>query len=90
MAKVCVKSIGEILDFAPGSYVMVHCPDLNEDIEFPIEDVEIFPDDISNIRNHFAAMALPTLLEHGNNPDEWVARRAFEIADAMMKQMIKE
>lgn len=88
MAKVRVIATNEILDFAPDSFVAVHRPGSYEDIEYPICEIEIIPDEDNSCRNLFAA-ALRTLLERGNNSDEWIAKRAFDIADAMIKQMGK-
>lgn len=38
-------------------------------------------------RKLFAALAMSTLLQRGNNSDEWIAKRAFDIADAMVNEM---
>ena len=90
MAKVRIKSTGEVLDFAPYSLVSVHRPGTPEYeyMEYVIDEVEIIPDhdDEYSYRNEFAKVALQALMLHGNNSEEWIARRSFEIADAMIKQ----
>lgn len=91
MAKVRIKKTGEILDFAPGSFIMVHRPGtpFYDDSNYPIGEVEIIADEENSFRKEFAKAAMQSLLLHGNNSDEWLAERAFKIADAMMKQMKK-
>lgn len=91
MPKVRIKSTGEVLDFAPGSYVAVHRPGspYSDDHEYPIGEVEIIADADNSYRNEFAKAAMQSLLLHGNNSDEWLAKRAFDIADSMMNQMKK-
>ena len=42
------------------------------------------PNDLDYLRDNFAAQAIPALL--ANEPNPWVvARRAYEIADAMLE-----
>ena len=91
MAKVRIKQTGEVMDFAPNSLVAVHRPGTSEydDIEYPIGEVEIIPDGDNNDRIEFAKAAMQSLLLRGGIASERLAKRAFEIADAMMKQLNK-
>lgn len=91
MAKVRIKQTGEVMDFAPNSLVAVHRPGTSEhdDIEYNINEVEIIPDGDNNARNEFAKAAMQSLLLRGGLAPERLAKRAFEIADAMIKQLNK-
>ena len=91
MAKVRIIATGEVMDFAPNSLVAVHRPGTSEhdDIECNINEVEIIPDGDNNARNEFAKAAMQSLLLRGGLAPERLAKRAFEIADAMMKQLNK-
>lgn len=91
MAKVKIKETGEVMDFAPNSLVAVHRPGTSEhdDIEYNINEVEIIPDG-DNVRIEFAKAAMQSLLLRGGMASERLAKRAFEIADAMIKQFNKE
>ena len=75
------------MDFAPNSLVAVHRPGTSEhdDIEYNINEVEIIPDG-DNARIEFAKAAMQSLLLRGGMASERLAKRAFEIADAMIKQ----
>ena len=90
MAKVRIKQTGEVMDFAPNSLVAVHRPGTSEhdDIEYNINEVEIIPDG-DNARIEFAKAAMQSLLLRGGMASERLAKRAFEIADAMIKQFNK-
>lgn len=90
MAKVKIKQTGEVMDFAPNSLVAVHRPGTSEhdDIEYNINEVEIIPDG-DNARIEFAKAAMMSLLLRGGMASERLAKRAFEIADAMIKQFNK-
>jgi hypothetical protein len=90
MAKVKIKQTGEVMDFAPNSLVAVHRPGTSEhdDIEYNINEVEIIPDG-DNARIEFAKAAMQSLLLRGGMASERLAKRAFEIADAMIKQFNK-
>lgn len=79
------------MDFAPNSLVAVHRPGTSEhdDIEYNINEVEIIPDGDNNDRIEFAKAAMQSLLLRGGFFSERLAQRAFEIADAMMKQLNK-
>ena len=79
------------MDFAPNSLVAVHRPGTSEhdDIEYNINEVEIIPDGDNNARIEFAKAAMQSLLLRGGVFSERLAKRAFEIADAMMKQLNK-
>lgn len=79
------------MDFAPNSLVVVHRPGTSEhdDIEYNINEVEIIPDDDNNARNEFAKAAMQSLLLRGGLAPERLAKRAFDIADAMVKQLNK-
>ena len=87
MAKLRVIATGEILDFAPTTYVLVHRPGTNEQWYMKLSDVEIIDNVPDDKRNLFAMAALQALMIRGDNSDEWLARRSFEIADEMVKQM---
>lgn len=91
MAKVRIIETGEVMDFAPNSLVAVHRPGTSEhdDIEYPIGEVEIIPDGDNNDRIEFAKAAMQSLLLRGGMANERLAKRAFEIADAMIKQLNK-
>ena len=91
MAKVRIIATGEVMDFAPNYLVAVHRPGTSEhdDIEYNINEVEIIPDDDNNARIEFAKAAMQSLLLRGGLAPERLAKRAFEIADAMMKQFNK-
>jgi hypothetical protein len=69
----------------------VHRPGTSEhdDIEYNINEVEIIPDGDNNDRIEFAKAAMQSLLLRGGIANERLAKRAFEIADAMMKQLNK-
>ena len=89
MAKVRIIATGEVMDFAPDSLVAVHRPGTSEhdDIEYNINEVEIIPDGDNNARIEFAKAAMQSLLLRGGIASERLAKRAFEIADAMVKQL---
>ena len=89
MARVRIIATGEVMDFAPNSLVAVHRPGTSEhdDIEYNINEVEIIPDGDNNVRNEFAKAAMQSLLLRGGVANERLARRSFEIADAMMKHL---
>lgn len=91
MAKVKIKETGEVMDFAPNSLVAVHRPGTSEhdDIAYNINEVEIIPDGDNNARNEFAKAAMQSLLLRGGLVPKRLAKRAFEIADAMIKQLNK-
>lgn len=76
------------MDFAPNSLVAVHRPGTSEHhgIAYNINEVEIIPDGDNNNRFELAKAAMQSLLLLGNNSDEWIAKRAFVIADEMLKQ----
>ena len=90
MPKVRVKSTGEIMELVPKSFIWVQVPDSSKFQDFRIEDVDFVSETNDHERNEFAKAAMQTLLLHGNNSDEWIAKRAFEIADAMIKQSEKK
>lgn len=77
------------MDFAPTSLVAVHRPNTPDydEIEYPIGEVEIIPDETNTDRLEFAKAAMQSLILRGGIANERLAKRAFEIADAMMKQM---
>lgn len=80
------------MDFAPNSLVAVHRPDTpdSDELEYSIEDVEIIADGCeNNTRIEFAKAAMQSLLLRGGIASERLAKRAFDIADAMMKQLNK-
>ena len=88
--KVRIIETGEIMDFAPNSLVAVHRPDTpdSDELEYSIEDVEIIADGCdNNTRIEFAKAAMQSLLLRGGMANERLARRSFEIADAMMKHL---
>lgn len=90
MAKVLIKATGEIMDFAPNSLVAVHRPDTpdTDELEYPIEEVEIIADGCdNNNRIEFAKAAMQSLLLRGGIANDRLAKRSFEIADAMMKHL---
>ena len=89
MAKVRIIETGEVMDFAPTSLVAVHRPNTPDydEIEYPIGEVEIIPDETNTDRLEFAKAAMQSLILRGGIANERLAKRAFEIADAMMKQM---
>lgn len=89
MAKVRIIETNEVMDFAPNSLVAVHRPGTSEhdDIEYNINEVEIIPDGDNNDRIEFAKAAMQSLLLRGGMANERLARRSFEIADAMMKHL---
>lgn len=91
MAKVRVKETGEVMDFAPNSLVAVHRPDTPEhdELEYPIGEVEIIPDETNSDRVEFAKAAMQSLLLRGGYANERLAKRAFEIADAMVEHLKK-
>ena len=91
MAKVRIISTGEIMDFAPNSLVAVHRPDTpdTDELEYSIEEVEIIADGSSSDRIEFAKAAMQSLILRGGIASDRLAKRAFEIADAMMKQLNK-
>lgn len=89
-AKVRIIATGEIMDFAPNSLVAVHRPDTpdTDEYEYPIGEVEIIADGCdNNTRIEFAKAAMQSLLLRGGMANERLARRSFEIADAMMKHL---
>lgn len=79
------------MDFAPNSLVAVHRPGKSEhdDIEYNINEVEIIPDGDNDARIEFAKAAMQSLILRGGMASERLAKRAFEIADAMIKQFNK-
>jgi len=89
MAKVRIIATGEVMDFAPNSLVAVHRPGTSEhdDIEYNINEVEIIPNGDNNDRIEFAKAAMQSLLLRGGMANERLAKRSFEIADAMMKHL---
>lgn len=89
MAKVRIKNTNEIMDFAPNSLVAVHRPDTpdTDELEYSIEEVEIIADGSSSERIEFAKAAMQSLILRGGIANERLARRAFEIADAMVKHL---
>lgn len=89
MAKVRIIDTNEIMDFAPNSLVVVHRPGTSDHygIAYKISEVEIIPDESHNDRVEFAKAAMQSLLLRGGIASERLAKRAFEIADAMMKQL---
>ena len=90
MAKVRIIETNEVMDFAPNSLVAVHRPDTpdSDELEYSIEDVEIIADGCdNNTRIEFAKAAMQSLLLRGGMASERLAKRAFEIADAMVKQL---
>ncbi len=91
MAKVRILATGEVMDFAPNSLVGVHRPDTPDTdvLEYSIDEVEIIADGSSSDRIEFAKTAMQALLLRGGIASERLAKRAFEIADAMMKQFNK-
>ena len=91
MAKVRIIATGEIMDFAPNSLVAVHRPDTpdTDELEYSIEEVEIIADGSSSDRIEFAKAAMQSLILRGGIASDRLAKRAFEIADAMMKQLNK-
>ena len=91
MARVRIIATGEIMDFAPDSLVAVHRPYTQDtdEYEYSINEVEIIPDETNNDRVEFAKAAMQSLLLRGGLAPERLAKRAFDIADAMMKQLNK-
>ena len=91
MAKVRIIATGEVMDFAPNSLVAVHRPDAPVcwEQEYPISEVEIIPGESDSERIEFAKAAMQSLLLRGGIASERLAKRAFEIADAMIKQLNK-
>ena len=89
MAKVRILATGEVMDFAPNSLVGVHRPDTPDTdvLEYSIDEVEIIADGSSSDRIEFAKAAMQSLLLRGGIASERLAKRAFEIADAMMKHL---
>ena len=89
MAKVRIIATGEVMDFAPDSLVAVHRPDTPDTdvLEYSIDEVEIIADGSSSDRIEFAKAAMQSLLLRGGIASERLAKRAFEIADAMMKHL---
>ena len=89
MAKVRIIATNEIMDFAPNSLVAVHRPDTpdTDEYEYSINEVEIIPDETNNDRVEFAKAAMQSLLLRGGMANERLAKRSFEIADAMMKHL---
>ncbi len=89
MAKVRIKETGEVMDFAPNSFVAVHRPGTCEkdDLEYSIEEVEIIADGCDSTRTDFAKAAMQSLLLRGGFANERLAKRSFEIADEMMKHL---
>lgn len=89
MAKVRIIATGEVMDFAPDSLVAVHRPDTPDTdvLEYSIDEVEIIADGSSSDRIEFAKAAMQSLLLRGGIANERLAKRAFEIADAMVKQL---
>ena len=90
MPKVRILETNEVMDIAPNSLVAVHRPGTSEtdDLEYPIEDVEIIPD-CDNTRIEFAKAAMQSLLLRGGFANDRLAKRSFEIADEMMKHFRK-
>lgn len=78
------------MELVPKSFIWVQVPDSSKFQDFRIEDVDFVSETNDHERNEFAKAAMQTLLLHGNNSDEWIAKRAFEIADAMIKQSEKK
>ena len=91
MAKVRIISTGEVMDFAPNSLVAVHRPDAPAcwEQEYPISEVEIIADGSSSDRIEFAKAAMQALLLRGGYANERLAKRSFEIADAMVEHLNK-
>ena len=91
MAKVRIIATGEIMDFAPNSLVAVHRPDTPEEdeYEYPIGEVEIIADETNTDRIEFAKAAMQSLILRGGIANERLAKRAFEIADAMVEHLKK-
>ena len=89
MAKVRIIETGEIMDFAPNSLVAVHRPGTSEDddLEYSIEEVEIIADGCDSTRIEFAKAAMQSILLRGGIANDRLAKRAFEIANAMMKHL---
>ena len=89
MAKVRIIETNEVMDFAPNSLVAVHRPDTpdSDKLEYSIEDVEIIADGGDSTRIEFAKAAMQSLLLRGGVANERLAKRSFEIADAMMKHL---
>lgn len=90
-AKVKIIATGEIMDFAPNSLVAVHRPDTPDadEYEYPIGEVEIIPDETNTERIEFAKAAMQALLLRGGYANERLAKRSFEIADAMVEHLNK-
>jgi len=89
-AKVRIIATGEIMDLAPNSVVTVLRPDTpdTDKLEYPIEEVEIIADGCdNNNRIEFAKAAMQSLLLRGGIANDRLAKRSFEIADAMMKHL---
>ena len=88
-AKVRIIATGEIMDFAPNSLVAVHRPDTpdTDEYEYPIGEVEIIPGETNSDRVEFAKAAMQSLIIRGGMASDRLAKRAFEIADAMMKHI---
>jgi len=79
------------MDFALNSLVAVHRPGTPEHhgIAYNINEVEIIPDGDNDARIEFAKAAMQSLILRGGMASERLAKRAFEIADAMIKQFNK-
>lgn len=92
MAKVRIIATGEIMDFAPNSLVAVHRPDTpdTDELEYPIGEVEIIADGCNSDRKEFAKAAMQSLLLRGGMANDRIAKRSFELADAMMKYLNKD
>lgn len=92
MAKVRIKETGEVMDFAPNSLVVVHRPDAPPaccELVYPISEVEIIPGESDSERIEFAKAAMQSFILRGRMANDRLAKRSFEIADAMIKQMRK-
>ncbi len=91
MAKVKIKQTGEVMDFAPNSLVAVHRPGAPDcwEQEYPISEVEIIPGESDSERIEFAKAAMQSLILRGGMANDRLAKRSFEIADAMMKYVAR-
>lgn len=92
MAKVRIIATGEIMDFAPNSLVAVHRPDTpdTDELEYPIEEVEIIADGCDSDRKDFAKAAMQSFILRGGMANDRLAKRSFELADAMIKYLKKD
>ena len=88
MAKIRIIATNEIMDFAPNSLIAVQSPGTSKHY-YNINEVEIIPDESNNDRVEFAKAAMQSLLLRGGMANERLAKRAFEIADAMMEKLNK-